>query len=71
MKKIMVLSSLVEKLPKLVDFIPKTEENSNNAKNINTMFFWNLIPDVLENYNKYCDRINKIYSINHIFIKND
>ena len=67
----MVLSNIVEKIPKFVDFIPKTEENSNSAKDINTMFFWDLIPSALKEYERYCDQINTIYSINHNFIKCD
>lgn len=69
MKRVAVLSNILEKVPKYVDFIPKTEENSNNVKNINTMFFWDLIPSAIKEYERYCEQINTIYLTNHNFIK--
>jgi len=69
MEKIIELRKPKQKLPICVELCEKTEEKSKNVENISLMFFWNMIPPVIDAYRCYCDKLTNIYLINHNFIK--
>ena len=71
MEKIIVFSNSLQNFGKCVQFDTKIEEKSQNAQNIDLMFFWNAIPSVVKAYEAYCDVLKQIYSINHNFVKCD
>jgi len=71
MKKIIQVVKPKQKLPICVQTDPKTEEKPKNTQSVSLMLFWDTIPLVLDAYGYYCDRLNKLYSMNHNFIKCD